>query len=64
MNILQEKLDVLGLSVSSPGKLLELSSPEEEKSEWSGSPSGITRTGGIDEMRSSPPAFPTVFHHL
>lgn len=34
ISILQEKLTTLGLSVGSPQKLLELSSPEEEHEEW------------------------------
>ncbi|KAH9874597.1 hypothetical protein IAQ61_003787 [Plenodomus lingam] len=34
IGILQEKLDTLGLSHGSPQKLLELSSPEEEREEW------------------------------
>ncbi|KAF9694365.1 hypothetical protein EKO04_007637 [Ascochyta lentis] len=34
INILQDKLTQLGMSVGSPQKLLELSSPEEEKEEW------------------------------
>ncbi|KAH6006813.1 hypothetical protein HBI83_185400 [Parastagonospora nodorum] len=34
LNILQEKLATLGMAVGSPQKLLELSSPEEEKEEW------------------------------
>ena len=36
INILQEKLTQLGMSCGSPQKLLELSSPEEEKEEWHG----------------------------
>ena len=34
LNIMQEKLSTLGLAVGSPQKLLELSSPEEEREEW------------------------------
>lgn len=34
ISILQDKLTQLGLSVGSPQKLLELSSPEEEHEEW------------------------------
>jgi hypothetical protein len=34
ISILQDKLTTLGLGVSSPQKLLELSSPEEEHKEW------------------------------
>jgi hypothetical protein len=34
LSILQEKLSALGLAVGSPQKLLELSSPEEEREEW------------------------------
>ncbi|EUC32276.1 hypothetical protein COCCADRAFT_37731 [Bipolaris zeicola 26-R-13] len=34
INILQEKLTALGLSVGSPQRLLELSSPEEEQDEY------------------------------
>lgn len=36
INILQDKLTQLGMSVGSPHKFLELSSPEEEKEEWHG----------------------------
>ena len=36
INILQDKLTQLGMAVGSPQKLLELSSPEEEKDEWHG----------------------------
>lgn len=34
INILQEKLDALGLGVGSPQRMLELSSPEEEPEEF------------------------------
>jgi hypothetical protein len=34
ISILQDKLMTLGLGTSSPQKLLELSSPEEEHEEW------------------------------
>jgi hypothetical protein len=34
ISILQDKLMTLGLGTSSPQKLLELSSPEEEREEW------------------------------
>jgi hypothetical protein len=34
ISILQDKLTTLGLAVGSPQKLLELSSPEDEKDEW------------------------------
>lgn len=34
LNILQDKLSTLGMAVGSPQKLLELSSPEEEREEW------------------------------
>ena len=36
INILQDKLTQLGMAVGSTQKLLELSSPEEEKEEWRG----------------------------
>lgn len=36
MSILQEKMTALGLSVCSPQRLLELSSPEEENDVWHG----------------------------
>ncbi|KAH6613913.1 hypothetical protein C7974DRAFT_321544 [Boeremia exigua] len=36
ISILQDKLTQLGMTVGSPQKLLELSSPEEEKDEWHG----------------------------
>jgi hypothetical protein len=34
LSILQDKLATLGMAVGSPQKLLELSSPEEEREEW------------------------------
>ncbi|PVH96923.1 hypothetical protein DM02DRAFT_674445 [Periconia macrospinosa] len=61
MNILQEKLDVLGLSVSSPQKLLELSSPEEDKPEWHTS---STLGGSGDEVPPPSPIYPTVLNPM
>ncbi|KAF1950113.1 RING-3 protein [Byssothecium circinans] len=49
MNILQEKLGTLGLAVSAPRKLLELSSSEEdERQEWKVSP--VTKLGGWGDV--------------
>jgi hypothetical protein len=60
INILQEKLATLGMSVGSPQKLLELSSPEEEHEEWHertmSAPSSYTNFGDIAPLS---PAFPT-----
>lgn len=60
INILQEKLATLGMSVGSPQKLLELSSPEEEHEEWHertmSAPSSYTNFGDIPPLS---PAFPT-----
>lgn len=46
IGILQQKLETLGLAQGSPQKLLELSSPDEEREEW------LTRTA------STPTNFP------
>ncbi|KAI8942626.1 hypothetical protein NX059_000680 [Plenodomus lindquistii] len=51
IGILQEKLETLGLSHGSPQKLLELSSPEEEKEEWH------------DRTMSTPSSFPRFTDH-
>ncbi|PSN61952.1 hypothetical protein BS50DRAFT_650362 [Corynespora cassiicola Philippines] len=43
INILQDKLTTLGLSVSSPQKLIDLSSSEDEREDWSnGTPRSLT----------------------
>ncbi|KAF2645885.1 hypothetical protein P280DRAFT_495615 [Massarina eburnea CBS 473.64] len=68
MNILQEKLGTLGLAVSSPQKLLELSSPETDREEWTDSPPRSTTFS--DGMSSSSPVapispvYPTILHQL
>jgi len=58
INILQDKLTQLGMSCGSPQKLLELSSPEEEKEEWHGE-----RTSSYGSSYPSgspiPPTYPT-----
>jgi hypothetical protein len=59
INILQDKLTQLGLSVGSPQKLLELSSPEEEKEEWRGERS-MSAPSSYDSSRpSATPLSPT-----
>jgi hypothetical protein len=60
LSILQEKLGRLGLSAGSPQRLLELSSPEEEREEWhqrttSGTPQYLTLIG----MESRSPTYPS-----
>jgi hypothetical protein len=64
ISILQDKLTTLGLAVGSPQKLLELSSPEDEKDEWQGGragshSSGFKRAGSHSSGFSAPvsPAF-------
>ncbi|ORY09611.1 hypothetical protein BCR34DRAFT_486997 [Clohesyomyces aquaticus] len=42
INILQEKLTTLGLVVSSPQKLIDISSPEDEHDEWNGTQRSLT----------------------
>ncbi|KAJ4990542.1 fungal specific transcription factor [Stagonosporopsis vannaccii] len=61
ISILQDKLTQLGMSVGSPQKLLELSSPEEEKDEWHGerSMSAPSSYSSSMDMGSQSPAFPT-----
>ncbi|OSS45052.1 hypothetical protein B5807_09222 [Epicoccum nigrum] len=58
INILQDKLTQLGMSCGSPQKLLELSSPEEEKEEWHGE---RTSSYGSSYPSNSPipPTYPT-----
>lgn len=60
INILQDKLTQLGMSVGSPQKLLELSSPEEEKEEWHGerSMSAPSSYGSHTSSASLSPNFP------
>ena len=55
ISILQDKLTTLGLAVGSPQKLLELSSPEDEKDEWQ-SERASSQAGGSSAPVS--PAFP------
>lgn len=60
IGILQDKLETLGLSHGSPQKLLELSSPEEEREEWHvrtiSTPSNISR---FTDRGPQSPNFPT-----
>jgi hypothetical protein len=60
LSILQDKLSTLGLAVGSPQKLLELSSPEEEREEWHdrsmSAPSSYTPRNDVSPMS---PIFPT-----
>jgi hypothetical protein len=60
ISILQDKLTTLGLSVGSPQKLLEISSPEEEREEWHdramSAPSNYPR---IQEPAPMSPTFPS-----
>jgi hypothetical protein len=60
VSVLQEKLSTLGLAVGSPQKLLELSSPEEEREEWHdrsmSAPSSYTPHNDVPPIS---PAFPT-----
>lgn len=42
IGVLQDKLTQLGLSVSSPQKLIDLSSSEDEREEWNVNPRSIT----------------------
>jgi len=59
LNILQDKLGRLGLSVGSPQRLLELSSPEEEREEWhQRTTSAQSRSSALISMPPSP-TFPT-----
>jgi hypothetical protein len=55
ISILQDKLTTLGLAVGSPQKLLELSSPEDEKDEWQGERAGSHSSSGFSAPVS--PAF-------
>ncbi|KAL6710351.1 hypothetical protein ACN47E_009297 [Coniothyrium glycines] len=58
ISILQDKLTTLGLSVGSPQKLLELSSPEEEPEEWHEiSRSGSSKYLGRSDTNSMSPSF-------
>jgi hypothetical protein len=60
LSILQDKLSTLGLAIGSPQKLLELSSPEEEREEWHdrsmSAPSSYTPHTNVSPMS---PIFPT-----
>jgi len=60
INILQDKLTQLGMSFGSPQKLLELSSPEEEKEEWHGerSMSAPSSYGSYTRAASLSPTYP------
>lgn len=60
ISILQEKLTTLGLSVGSPQKLLELSSPEEEHEEFhSRSMSSPSKFARFTDAAPMSPTFPT-----
>ncbi|KAJ4331615.1 hypothetical protein N0V87_009013 [Didymella glomerata] len=62
IGILQDKLTQLGMAIGSPQKLLELSSPEEEKEEWHGERSmSAPSSYGSSYPSGSPisPTFPT-----
>lgn len=59
INILQDKLTQLGMAVGSPQKLLELSSPEEEKEEWHGERSMSAPSSYGPSYPSVPPVSPT-----
>jgi hypothetical protein len=62
IGILQDKLTQLGMAIGSPQKLLELSSPEEEKDEWHGERSmSAPSSYGSSYPSGSPisPTFPT-----
>lgn len=60
LSILQDKLATLGMAIGSPQKLLELSSPEEEREEWhdrtmSAPSSGYTPRSDIPPISPSLP---------
>lgn len=59
IGILQDKLTQLGMSVGSPQKLLELSSPEEEKEEWHGERSMSAPSSYSSSYPSGTPISPT-----
>lgn len=59
INILQDKLTQLGMAVGSPQKLLELSSPEEEKEEWHGERSMSAPSSYGSSYPSGTPISPT-----
>lgn len=61
INILQDKLTQLGMAVGSPQKLLELSSPEEEKEDWHGEQSVSAPSSHSSYPSASPlsPTYPT-----
>lgn len=60
ISILQEKLTLLGLSVGSPQKLLEISSSEEEHEEWHDrSMSSPTSYSRFHDVAPLSPSFPT-----
>lgn len=60
INILQDKLTQLGLSVGSPQKLLELSSPEEEHEEYHDrSMSAPSKYPNYSDQSPVSPSFPS-----
>lgn len=61
ISILQDKLATLGMSVGSPQKLLELSSPEEEHEEWHDRSMSAPQSSyaPYPEVHPMSPAFPT-----
>ncbi|KAH7088829.1 hypothetical protein FB567DRAFT_318879 [Paraphoma chrysanthemicola] len=60
LNILQEKLATLGLAVGSPQRLLELSSPEEDREEWHDrSMSAPSSYSSYSDVPPQSPAYPT-----
>jgi hypothetical protein len=61
ISILQDKLATLGMAVGSPQKLLELSSPEEEREEWHERAMSTPSSSYTprSDMSPVPPALPT-----
>jgi hypothetical protein len=60
LSILQEKLSTLGLAVGSPQRLLELSSPEEEREDWHDrSMSAPSSFSSYNDVPPQSPAYPT-----
>ena len=60
ISILQDKLTQLGMAVGSPQKLLEVSSPEEEKEEWHGERSMSAPSSYGSSYPSGSPISPTL----
>lgn len=59
ISILQDKLTQLGMAIASPQKLLELSSPEEEKDDWHGERSMSAPSSYSSSYPAGSPISPT-----